>query len=108
MLLTLQLALAGLAFGSVAALSGIGLVVTYRATGVFNLAHGAIATFLAYVHWELVTRQGVPEAVAAPLVVLVLAPLLGVLGYRAAFRPLQQRNASPAESLVTTDRKSVV
>jgi len=101
-LLTLQLALAGLAFGSVAALSGIGLVVTYRATGVFNLAHGAIATFLAYLHWELVTRQGVPEAVAAPLVVLVLAPVLGVLGYRAVFRPLQEREASPAESLVTT------
>ena len=102
MLLTLQLALAGLAFGSVAALSGIGLVVTYRATGVFNLAHGALATFLAYVHWELVARQGVPEAVAAPLCVLVLAPLLGVAGYRAVFRPLQQRGASPAESLVTT------
>lgn len=102
MLLTLQLALAGLAFGSVAALSGIGLVVTYRATGVFNLAHGAMATFLAYLHWELVARQGVPELVAAPLCVLVLAPLLGVVGYRAVFRPLQQRNASPAEALVTT------
>jgi branched-chain amino acid transport system permease protein len=35
-------------------------------------------------------------------VVLVLAPVLGVLGYRAVFRPLQQRDASPAESLVTT------
>ncbi|MFN2539475.1 MAG: ABC transporter permease, partial [Mycobacteriales bacterium] len=102
MLLTLQLALAGLAFGSVAALSGIGLVVTYRATGVFNLAHGAVATFVAYLHWELVVRQGVPEGVAAPLCVLVVAPLLGVLGYRAVFRPLQQRDASPAESLVTT------
>jgi branched-chain amino acid transport system permease protein len=101
-LLTLQLALAGLAFGSVAALSGIGLVVTYRATGVFNLAHGAVATLIAYVHWELVVRQGVPEAVAAPLCVLVLAPVLGVLGYRAVFRPLQERDASPAEALVTT------
>jgi branched-chain amino acid transport system permease protein len=101
-LLTLQLALAGLAFGSVAALSGIGLVVTYRATGVFNLAHGALATFLAYVHWELVVRQGVPEGVAAPLCVFVLAPALGVLGYRTVFRPLQQRDASPAEALVTT------
>jgi branched-chain amino acid transport system permease protein len=100
--LTLQLALAGLAFGSVAALSGIGLVVTYRATGVFNLAHGAVATFLAYLHWELVARQGVPEVVAAPLCVLVIAPVLGVVGYRAVFRPLQRRNASPAEALVTT------
>src|SRR4051794_2693799 len=101
-LLTLQLALAGLAFGSIAALSGIGLVVTYRATGVFNLAHGAVATLIAYVHWELVTQRGVPEAVAAPLCVLVLAPVLGVLGYRLVFRPLQQRDASAAEALVTT------
>lgn len=102
MLLTLQLALAGLAFGSIAALSGIGLVVTYRATGVFNLAHGAVATLIAYVHWDLVTRHRVPGPASALLCVLVLAPLLGVLGYRGVFRPLQQREASAAESLVTT------
>ena len=32
----------GLAFGGVYALSGVGLVVLYRATGVLNLAFGAI------------------------------------------------------------------
>ena len=42
-MLTLELALAGLGIGSIAALAGLGLLVTYRLTGVFNLAFGAIA-----------------------------------------------------------------
>ena len=47
--LGLDLALAGVAVGSAAALSGIGLVVCYRATGVLNFAQGAIAMLSAYV-----------------------------------------------------------
>jgi len=49
------LTIAGLAQGGVLALSGIGLVVTYRATGVLNFAHGAIAMFVAF-------RSGVSAA----------------------------------------------
>ena len=51
--LTYDLTLAGLAVGSAAALTGIGLIVTYRATGVLNLAHGAIAMVCAYVLRQL-------------------------------------------------------
>ena len=46
--LTYDLTLAGLSVGSAAALTGIGLIVTYRATGVLNFAHGAIAMVCAY------------------------------------------------------------
>ena len=34
----LELAAAGVAFGCIAALSGIGLLITYKGTGVFTLA----------------------------------------------------------------------
>lgn len=46
--LTYDLTLAGLSIGGAAALTGIGLIVTYRATGVLNFAHGAIAMVCAY------------------------------------------------------------
>ena len=64
-MLTLQLAAAGLASGSIAALSGIGLLITYRATGVFNLAHFTIGLFAAYVLWQLNGVWGVPLWIAA-------------------------------------------
>ncbi|MCW2570452.1 MAG: ABC-type transporter, integral rane subunit [Frankiales bacterium] len=101
-MLALQLAAAGLAFGSIAALSGMGLLITYRATGVFNLAHGGFAMLVAYLFWQTAGVWGWPVWVAAPLVVLVVGPLLGVAAYVAVFRPLQRRAAAPAESLVAT------
>ncbi|MEU3462366.1 ATP-binding cassette domain-containing protein [Streptomyces sp. NPDC006733] len=100
--LTYDLTLAGLSVGSAAALTGIGLVVTYRATGVFNLAHGAIAMVTAYVLRELVVVHGWPPAPAAALSLLVVAPGIGLALDRLVFRPLAAREAGPAETLVAT------
>jgi branched-chain amino acid transport system permease protein len=54
----------GLALGGVYALSGVGLVVLYRATGVLNLAFGAIGAFGALLAWELINHAGWPEGLA--------------------------------------------
>src|SRR6266545_3918908 len=43
----------GLALGGVYALSGVGLVVLYRATGVVYLAFGAIGAMGALIAWSL-------------------------------------------------------
>jgi branched-chain amino acid transport system permease protein len=51
----------GLALGGVYALSGVGLVVLYRATGVLNLASGAVGAFGALIAWELINNAGWPE-----------------------------------------------
>jgi branched-chain amino acid transport system permease protein len=51
----------GLALGGVYALSGVGLVVLYRATGVLNLAFGAIGAMGALIAWELINNQNWPE-----------------------------------------------
>ncbi len=98
----LQLALAGVTSGSIAALSGLGLILTYRATGVFNFAHGAVAMFVAYVLWQLVVGWGWPLLLAAPLAVLVVAPLIGVVLERFVFRPLETRGSTTYEKLVAT------
>ena len=100
-MLALDYALAGLGLGAIAALSGVGILITYRTTGVFNIAHGAVAMIAAYLFWQL-SRWGTPVAVAALIVIGVVAPLFGALLERVVFRPLQRRFASPAESLVAT------
>ncbi|MFF2656153.1 ABC transporter permease [Kitasatospora sp. NPDC058032] len=98
--LTVDLALAGLTVGSAAALSGIGLVVCHRATGVLNLAQGAQAMFVAYLLRDLVVVRGWPVWPAVGCCLLLVAPALGVLLDVLVYRPLQRRGAGPAETMV--------
>ncbi|MET9379019.1 ATP-binding cassette domain-containing protein [Streptomyces sp. NPDC002992] len=100
--LTYDLTLAGLAVGSAAALTGIGLIVTYRATGVLNLAHGAIAMVCAYVVRQLVVEWGWPLPLGALLTLLVVAPGIGLVLDRAVFRPLALLGSGPAQTLVAS------
>ena len=74
----LEFTVLGLILGSVYAISATGLVVTYTTSGVFNFAHGAVGMIAAYGYWELVTHH-VPAALAMVLIILVGAPLLGVI-----------------------------
>ncbi len=97
-----QLALAGIASGSIAALSGLGLVLTYRATGIFNFAHGAVAVFVAYILWQTSIGWGWPLVVSAIVAILIVGPLTGLVLERAVFRPLEVRRASTSEKLVAT------
>src|SRR5436305_4103941 len=101
-MLAVDYGLVGLGLGAIAALSGVGLLVTYRATGVFNVAHGAVAMIAAYLFWQLADGWGLPAWLAAVLVLFVFAPAFGAVVERVVFRPLQRRFASPAESLVAT------
>ena len=62
----------GLALGGVFALSGVGLVVLFRATGVLNLAYGAVGATGALIAWSLINSLHVPETLAY-LVTIVFA-----------------------------------
>jgi branched-chain amino acid transport system permease protein len=53
----------GLAMGALYALSGVGLVVLYRCTGVLNLAYGALGAAGAMLAWQL-EQWAYPEPVA--------------------------------------------
>jgi branched-chain amino acid transport system permease protein len=94
-----QLAVAGLGIGAVAGLSGLGLIATYRVTGVLNVAFGAIGMVSAFLLRAAVREWGVPTGLAAALIVLVGAPLLGLLLDAAVFRPLQRHAAGVAAEL---------
>ncbi|KOG36337.1 MULTISPECIES: ABC transporter permease subunit [Streptomyces] len=100
--LTYELTLAGLAVGSAAALTGIGLVVTHRATGVLNLAHGAVAMICAYVLRQLVVEWGWPLPLGALVTLLVVAPGIGLVLDRGVFRPLALLGSNPARTLVAS------
>jgi branched-chain amino acid transport system permease protein len=60
----------GLALGGVYALSGVGMVVLYRATGVLNLAYGAIGAMGAMISWTLINSAGVSSGWAYAVAVV--------------------------------------
>lgn len=68
----------GLAAGSIYGLAGAGLVLTFKTSGIFNFAHGAVGALGAYAFFELHSERGVPWPLAALLCVGVLGPLAGI------------------------------
>lgn len=60
---------AGLVTGSLYGLSGMGLVLTYRTSGVLNFGHGAIAAAAAFAFFDLRNQHGVPWPLAAAITI---------------------------------------
>jgi branched-chain amino acid transport system permease protein len=75
----------GFALGGVFAMSGVGLVVLYRATGVLNLAYGAIGAAGALLSWQILDSTGINEWLG--LSVCVLFGGLMTLAYGVALGP---------------------
>jgi branched-chain amino acid transport system permease protein len=75
----------GLALGGVYALSGVGTVVLYRATGVLNLSFGAVGAMGAFLSWSLIDRGTVPDGVA--FLICILFGGVVTLAYGLAFGP---------------------
>ena len=90
----------GIPIGCVFALVAVGFVLTYKVSGVFNLAFGAQAYASAAVYYELRVKHGWPIPPAAGLAVLVFAPLLGLVLYWGIFRHL--RNAPQVARLAVS------
>lgn len=84
----LSFLIAGIVFGAIYAVSASGLVVTYNTTGIFNFAHGAMGMVMAYLFWQLWQGWGLPELVSLAIVLVVAAPVLGVVVERVVMRPL--------------------
>ncbi len=109
----LTTAVLGAVVGSLFALLAFGIVLTYRTTGIFNFAQGAMGMLFAFVFFQL-TQGGrvfflvgsyeqtwtLPVVVALPLTVLVLAPLSGWFLDRILFRRL--RTAETHIQIVST------
>jgi branched-chain amino acid transport system permease protein len=81
----------GLALGGVYALSGVGMIVLYRTTGVLNLSFGAVGAFGALIAWQLINHSGMNQWLA--YLVCVLFGGVITLAYGMVFgRPLAGRD----------------
>src|SRR5919108_231839 len=94
--------LLGLGPGALIAGIALAVVLTYRGSGIINLATGGIAMLAGYAYWSLKTGEYGTEFGTAPalLLTLVVTLLVGVLIELVAFRPL--RNAAPLAKLVSS------
>jgi branched-chain amino acid transport system permease protein len=79
---------AGVVTGSIYAVTASGLVVTYKSTGVFNFAHGAVGMLMAYLYWQLWQGWGWNPVLSLVLVLFVVAPVFALVVERVLMRPL--------------------
>src|SRR6201992_581261 len=84
----LQLAVAGIAVGSVYALIAIGIGLIYKCSGVVNFAQGAFVMLGAYFTFAL-TRLGLAPVAAVVAAMLAMA-LVGMLTERLILRPMMK------------------
>jgi len=94
-----QYVIEGFPVGCIYGLVAIGLVLTYKTSGVFNLAFGAQAFMSAAIMYEL-SQGGWPNWLSFVIAVFVVSPLFGLLLDRALFRYM--RNASWVVKLVSS------
>ena len=69
----------GLTTGSVYGIASLGLVLTYKTSGVFNFGHGAIAAAAAVVFFELHVRNNMPWALAALIAIIGFGVVAGLV-----------------------------
>ncbi|HVW35158.1 MAG TPA: ABC transporter permease, partial [Acidimicrobiia bacterium] len=84
----------GLASGSLYGLAGLGLALTYRTSGIFNFAHGALAAAAAYLFYTLHVDLGWWWPAAAVVSVGLFGPLAGLAMERLARRLASTRTAT--------------
>jgi branched-subunit amino acid ABC-type transport system permease component len=75
----------GIADGSIYALAALGLVLTYKTSGIFNFAIGAQAAASAYVFYTMRETVGLPWPVAALVAVLAVGLVGSLFLERIAF-----------------------
>ena len=98
----LLFALLGLGSGALIAGIALAIVLTYRGSGIINLATGGVAMLAGYSFWSLKTGEYGTEFGTAPALAItfVVTIAVGVAIELIAFRPL--RNAAPLAKLVSS------
>lgn len=98
----LLFSLLGLGGGAVIAGIGMAVVLTYRGSGIINLATGAVAMVAAFAFWGLRAGEFGPVVPEAPAIAIamVTAVAVGLLSELLVFRPL--RTSSPLAKLVAS------
>jgi len=93
--------LLGLGSGALIAGIALGVVLTYRGSGIINLSTGGLAMLGGYAYWSLNTGKiaSLPTALALPLSLLFVV-VVGAVTEFVVYRPL--RNSAPLAKLVAS------
>jgi branched-chain amino acid transport system permease protein len=93
--------LLGLGSGALIAAIALGVVATYRGSGIINLSVGGVAMLAGYAFWSLTSGEFASLDTAPALAIsLVFVLVVGALIELLAFRPL--RTAAPLAKLVSS------
>ena len=74
----------------------MGLVLTYKTSGIFNFAYGALAAAGALVFYFLRTEHGMPWPLAGAISVFVLGPIMGLI-FQLITRRIAERRRGVAD-----------
>jgi ABC-type branched-subunit amino acid transport system ATPase component/branched-subunit amino acid ABC-type transport system permease component len=94
-----QFALLGLGIAAVYTLLAQGIVLTYRGSGVVNLAQGSFAMIGAFLYYQLRNSHGFAFLPAFAVAVIAVA-VIGAVTHLCVMRPL--RRATPVARLIAT------
>lgn len=84
----------GLVYGALYAIAATGLVLTFKASRIFNFAHAAVAYAVAVCYYEFHIVHGWSVLAALAISLLVVAPVLGALLAVGVFRHLRRTSVS--------------
>jgi branched-chain amino acid transport system permease protein len=99
--LILLFILLGLGSGALIAAIALGVVATYRGSGIINLSVGGVAMLAGYAFWSLTSGEFASLDTAPALAIsLIFVLVVGALIELLAFRPL--RTAAPLAKLVSS------
>jgi ABC-type branched-subunit amino acid transport system ATPase component/branched-subunit amino acid ABC-type transport system permease component len=79
MLVFLTFVVVGLTAGSIYGLCAVGLVLTYKTSGIFNFAHGSAGAMAVFIFYFLHVEHGLAWPVAALITLGVFAPIAGII-----------------------------
>jgi len=102
-----QLAVQGLVFGLIIAMSAIGLSLIFGTTGLTNFAHGELVTFGAMVTLLFNDAFGLPVILAAVVGILATAGI-GYVNEATLWRPLRRRGTGLIAMLVVSIGLSIL
>jgi branched-subunit amino acid ABC-type transport system permease component len=69
----------GITSGAVYGISAMGLVLTYKTSGLFNFGHGAVSALAAFLFYTLHSQQGLAWPVAALIAVVGFGVVIGLV-----------------------------
>ncbi|RUP40038.1 MULTISPECIES: branched-chain amino acid ABC transporter permease [unclassified Gordonia (in: high G+C Gram-positive bacteria)] len=96
-----RLAIDGIRFGLIIAITGVGLSLIFGTTGLTNFAHGELVTLGAVIAWAINVKLGL-QLIPATVLAIVAGVGIGILNELGIWRPLRRRGVGLVAMLVVS------